>query len=93
MAAFKTVLLPGYNFINFLSVLCLFYLCVFVVVETQRRMQFWFNMSSVNTSEDLIECYFHIYKKRAPVIHSLKSHTVSVRYFIIEQIERFRFPR
>ena len=56
-------------------------------------MQFWFNMSSVNTSEDLIECYFHIYKKRAPVIHSLKSHTVSVRYFIIEQIERFRFPR
>ena len=27
-------------------------------------MQFWFNTSSINASEDIIECYFHVYKRR-----------------------------
>lgn len=33
-------------------------------VGAQRRMQFWFNTSSINASEDIIECYFHVYKRR-----------------------------
>lgn len=49
------------------------------IAETQRRMQFWFNLTSINTTEDVIESYFHIYKKKASLVSSLKTHTVTVR--------------
>ncbi|XP_067946785.1 protein dbl-1-like [Watersipora subatra] len=48
--------------------------------ETERRMQFWFNTTAVNETEDIIEAYFHIYKRRAirPGSVALGSHTVTV---------------
>jgi len=42
-------------------------------------MQFWFNLTAVNESEDIIEANFHIYKKRAPILQTLKTHFVTVR--------------
>jgi len=43
-------------------------------------MQFWFNTSSVNETEDIIEAYFHIYKRRAirPPNVPAGSHRVTV---------------
>ena len=43
-------------------------------------MQFWFNTTAVNETEDIIEAYFHIYKRRAirPGSVALGSHTITV---------------
>ena len=49
------------------------------IVETQRRMQFWFNLTSINQTEDVIDGYFHIYKKKASLTKSTHKHTVTVR--------------
>ena len=44
-------------------------------------MQFWFNTSVVNETEEIIDAYFHIYKRRAmrPPGVPQGSHRVSVR--------------
>lgn len=51
-----------------------------IIVETERRMQFWFNTTNINDTEDVIEAYFHIYKRRAirPAGVSAGSHSISV---------------
>jgi len=43
-------------------------------------MQFWFNTSAINSTEDVIEAYFHIYKRRAPrPVTGQSNHRISVR--------------
>lgn len=47
-------------------------------------MQFWFNASAINQTEDLIECYFHIYKRvplEARSSVGRQPHTVSVSLY------------
>lgn len=43
-------------------------------------MQFWFNTTAVNVTEDVIEAYFHIYKRRAvrPSSVAVGSHKIMV---------------
>ncbi|XP_067936035.1 bone morphogenetic protein 2-like [Watersipora subatra] len=58
--------------------------------ETERRMQFWFNVTSVNETEDVIETYFHIYKKSSTSLDLSDLHTVTVSlYKITDETEMF----
>lgn len=51
-------------------------------------MQYWFNITAVNETEDIIEAYFHIYKRRAvrPGTVASGSHKVTVSYYTALQL-------